>query len=174
MTALASVDLPEPLGPMSACTSPGRTMRSRPLRICLSSAWTWRFSILSSAILSLTSDGLRGGDRDGPVLARREGDELGQGRAGERLHDAAVDARPQQLRGAAVAAVGRMRAEDPPVAAVVHEALHRGDDALEGEDHLVHRERRGVACKPVAAVRPTGAVDEAGLAQQRDDPLEVG
>src|SRR5919199_1375182 len=101
MTALASVDLPEPLGPMRACTSPGRTMRSRPLRICL-----------SSAILSLTSDGLRGGDRDGPVLARREGDELGQGRAGERLHDAAVDARPQELRGAAVAAVGRVRAED--------------------------------------------------------------
>src|SRR5919199_4682924 len=97
MTAFASVDLPEPLGPMSACTSPERTTRSRPLRICLSSAWTWRFSILSSAILS--GHWLGGGDRDGRLLACGEGDELGQRGAAERLHDAAVDARPQQLGG---------------------------------------------------------------------------
>src|SRR5438046_2993839 len=31
--ALARVDLPEPLGPLRACTSPGRTVRSTPLRI---------------------------------------------------------------------------------------------------------------------------------------------
>ena len=50
MIALASVDLPEPLGPMSAWISPGRTVRSSPLRICLSPTATWRFLISSSGI----------------------------------------------------------------------------------------------------------------------------
>ena len=36
MMALASVDLPEPLGPIRAWISPSRTVRSTPLRICLS------------------------------------------------------------------------------------------------------------------------------------------
>ena len=39
----ASVDLPEPLGPMSAWTSPGRTTRSTPWRISTPSALeAWR------------------------------------------------------------------------------------------------------------------------------------
>ena len=36
MIALARVDLPEPLGPISAWNSPARTCRSTPLRICFS------------------------------------------------------------------------------------------------------------------------------------------
>ena len=53
MIALASVDLPEPLGPMSAWISPLVTVRSTPLRICLSSAWTWRLRISRSAMVSV-------------------------------------------------------------------------------------------------------------------------
>jgi hypothetical protein len=45
MMTLASVDLPEPLGPMRAWISPLLTLRSRPFRICLSPAWTWRSRI---------------------------------------------------------------------------------------------------------------------------------
>src|SRR5690349_18216569 len=137
MTAFARVDLPEPLGPMSAWTSPDRTVRSRPLRIFLSSAWTWRFSILSSAILS--SGGWGGSDRDGRLLACGEGDQLGQRGAAERLHDAAVDPRPEQLGGTALTAVRAMRAEHAAVAdVIVDEALHGCDHALERDDHLVH------------------------------------
>src|SRR6266545_7226738 len=42
MTVSASVLLPEPLGPMIACTSPLRTTRSIPFRISFPSTFTWR------------------------------------------------------------------------------------------------------------------------------------
>src|SRR6266542_4559745 len=42
MIVSASVLLPDPFGPMIACTSPLRTTRSIPLRISLSSTLTWR------------------------------------------------------------------------------------------------------------------------------------
>src|SRR2546430_11557171 len=42
MTVRASVLLPEPFGPMIACTSPLRTTRSIPFRISLPSTVTWR------------------------------------------------------------------------------------------------------------------------------------
>src|SRR5581483_2528747 len=45
---LVSVLLPLPLGPMMAWTSPRFTVRSRPLRISLSSTDTWRFLTWSS------------------------------------------------------------------------------------------------------------------------------
>ena len=45
-----SVDLPEPFGPMIACTSPAFTVRSRPLRISLPSISTCRFLTSRSAI----------------------------------------------------------------------------------------------------------------------------
>src|SRR3954471_14743944 len=134
MITLASVDLPEPLGPISAWTSLERTSRSRPLRISLSPAATWRLRIDSSAI----------GDShfqwNQRCVAGGELDELGEGRAPHRLHHAALDARPQQLGGAAVAGVGLVRAEHAlaGLGAVVDEAGHRRDDALEGEDGLVH------------------------------------
>src|SRR5689334_17078866 len=111
MIALASVDLPEPLGPIRACTSPERTDRSSPLRICLSPAATWRFLISSSGIQQFSGGGRLGGERD----------EVGQRGLLERLEDAALHARPQQLRRAAVALVGLVRAQHavPGLAAVV-------------------------------------------------------
>src|SRR5919198_2367287 len=130
MIAFASVDLPEPFGPISAWNSPGRTCRSTPLRICLSAAVTCRFLIWSSAMCPL-----RGRDGSGGVGAEArplvELDELGQGRALEGVDDAHLHARPQQPRRAA-AAVLAVRAQHAHVV-VVEEAVHRRDRALERE-----------------------------------------
>src|SRR4051812_10856965 len=43
MRTCASVDLPEPLGPMSACTSPDATSRSTPRRISMPATDACRF-----------------------------------------------------------------------------------------------------------------------------------
>src|ERR671933_296105 len=110
MTALASVDLPEPLGPISAWNSPERTCRSTPLRICLSPAETCRFLISMSAMDLQGSSRSRGS-------GRRELDELRERGALQRADDAHLHARPQQL-GGAVLAVGVVGAEHPPVAVV--------------------------------------------------------
>src|SRR5919199_4758328 len=99
MIALASVDLPEPLGPISAWNSPSRTWRSTPLRICLSAAETCRFLISRSAM------DLQGSSRGS---GGRELDELGQRGALQGPDHAHLDARPQQL-GGAVLAVGMVR-----------------------------------------------------------------
>src|SRR6266508_3761487 len=48
MTVRASVLLPEPFGPMIACTSPLRTTRSIPFRISFPSTLTWRSFTMSS------------------------------------------------------------------------------------------------------------------------------
>src|SRR5688572_9253830 len=89
MTTFASVDLPEPFGPMRAWISPERTWRSTPLRICLSPAATCRFRISRSAMdLQVRFSG--GG----------EADELRERGALQRLDDAHLHARPQELRGA--------------------------------------------------------------------------
>src|SRR4051812_45751577 len=160
MIALASVDLPDPLGPISAWTSLLRTSRSRPLRICLSPAATWRLWICSSAI-----DGHQGGFVGG------EGDQLGEGRAPHRLDHAALDAGPEELGRAAVAVVGLVGAQHTLAVAVVDEAGHRRHGALEREHRLVHRDRLRGAGEAVAAVRAARALDEAGLLQHRHDPL---
>src|SRR5262249_37143163 len=47
----ASVLFPEPLGPMTACTSPAFTVRSRPLRISLSPTTAWR-SLISNIVVT--------------------------------------------------------------------------------------------------------------------------
>src|SRR4029079_18326172 len=183
MITFASVDLPDPFGPMRAWISPLLTVRSRPLRIFLSPAWTCRLRISRSAMCSgpevggskfVWMSGAHGLARRGRDLAALEGDELGEGGLGERRDDAALDARPQQLRGAAVAVVDQVRAQHAPVLRVVHEARHRGAGALQGEDGLVHVDRRGVARQAVPAVRAAGALDEGGLLQQRDDALQIG
>src|SRR5689334_5205031 len=164
MIAFASVDLPDPFGPISAWNSPGRTCRSTPLRICLSAAVTCRFLISSSAMCP-SGSGYRSGD------ARLELDELGQRRALQRADDAHLHARPQQLGGA--------RAEVVPVGAlhaavvVVEEAVHRRDRALEREHRLVHRDLRGGPGQHVAAVGPARGHHQAGLLQERRDPLAV-
>src|ERR1700754_1338322 len=99
MIALASVDLPEPLGPISAWNSPARTCRSTPLRICLWPALTWRFLIWSSPMCPCRSvSGSRYGLRD--VDAARRGtlvelDELGERGALQRADHAHLHPRPQ-------------------------------------------------------------------------------
>src|SRR4051794_18836048 len=133
MIALASVDLPEPLGPIIAWISPERTCRSTPLRICLSPAATCRFLISRSAMDLQVRLRSRGGELD----------ELGQGGPLQRLDDAHLHAGPQQL-GGAMLAVGEMRAQHAGVS-VVDEAVHRRDGALEGEHHRVHRDLLGRA-----------------------------
>src|SRR6266571_4161315 len=58
----ASVLFPEPFGPMMACTSPARTVRSTPRRISRPSTEAWRFFISSMACLRPRSPrGLRPG-----------------------------------------------------------------------------------------------------------------
>src|SRR4051794_40993455 len=149
MMALASVDLPEPLGPMRAWISPLLAVRSTPLRMCLSAAWTWRLRISRSAMRFR----FRGGsDGDGRLGWRRrlrravgEGDELGERGLRQRLDHAALDAGPQQLGGTAAAMVVEVRAQHAPVLGVVDEAAHRCDGALEREDDLVHGDRLGGA-----------------------------
>src|SRR3954454_22968887 len=167
MIALARVDLPEPLGPMRAWISLLCRSRSRPLRICLSPAATWRLRICSSAI-----DGHQGGLGSGS--AGGEGDQLGERGALHRLDHAALDARPQQLGGAPVAVVGLVGAQHTLAVAVVDEAGHRRPRPLERDHRLVHRDLLGGARQPVTAVRAACALDEAGLLQHRHDPLEIG
>src|SRR5215217_5186892 len=162
MMALASVDLPDPLGPIIAWISPERTVRSTPLRICFSPALTCRFLISRSAMKDLQVGGLSG---------VRERNELGERGALQGLDDAHLHARPQQL-GGAVLRVARVRALDA-VLAVVDEAVHRGDRALEREHHGVHRDLLRRAGQHVAAVGAARRADQAGLLEQRGDPLEV-
>src|SRR3954452_24939347 len=123
MIALARVDLPEPLGPMSACTSPERTVRSSPLMICLSPAATWRFLISRSGMEEVSV-------RRGRLMG--EGDELGQRGALQRSQGATRCAGPEELRGAAVAVIVVVGAEGlVPLLGVVDEAGHRRVGALE-------------------------------------------
>src|SRR3712207_2909900 len=164
MTTLASVDLPEPLGPMSAWISPSRTTRSRPLRICLSPTWAWR--------LRISRSGMRSDLHQGFTLG--EGDELGERRALEGLDDAALHAHPQELRGAQLAVVVVRAQHLAALGDVVDEAGRRGDRALGREDDLVHPDVVGDLGEPVAAVRAAGGLDEAGLLEQGHDALEVG
>src|SRR5215217_2953441 len=118
MIALASVDLPEPLGPINAWNSPERTCRSTPLRICLSPAETCRFLISRSAM-----------NLQGVLSGCGEFDELGERGALQGLDHAHLHARPQQL-GGAVLPVGEVGAEHAGLA-VVDEAVHGRDRALE-------------------------------------------
>src|SRR5215211_6502764 len=119
MIALASVDFPDPLGPIRAWIWPFATSRSSPLRISLPSAVTCRFLISRSANSApVVGPGLGGGPGHGPfaVVLVRELDELGERRPGERLGDAALDARPKHLGRAGAARVALVRAQDLPLA----------------------------------------------------------
>src|SRR5688500_16021317 len=123
MITFASVDLPEPLGPMSAWISPLFTSRSRPLRISFSPALTYRFLISRSA--------------NGGRLLVRKFDELRERRLLKCLEHAALDAGPEQLRCAAVPVVDLVGASDV-TGGVAAEAVHRRDWALERLDDLLH------------------------------------
>src|SRR5215212_8334805 len=98
MIVEASVDLPEPLGPMSACSSPLLTDRSTPRRISRSSTRTCRLRISRSA--------------KGSHL---RGYEFGESRVLQRAHDREAHAGPQQLGGATMVRVGLARADDRAV-----------------------------------------------------------
>src|SRR3954449_1659934 len=161
MIALASVDLPDPFGPISAWCSPSRTCRSTPLRICLSPTETCRLRISRSAM-----------DLQGFIRRCGEVDELGQRGALQRGDDPDLHARPQQL-GGAVLAVAAVRAQHAALA-VVDEAVHRRDRALEREHDLVHRDLLRRAGQDVAAMGAARGGDETGALEQRGDPLEVG
>src|SRR4051794_8455723 len=166
MIALASVDLPDPFGPIIAWISPERTRRSTPLRICLSPAATCRLRISRSAM------DLQGRFSIGMPARPGELHELGQGGALQRLDDADLHAGPQELGGAEFA-VGVVRARDAAVA-VVEEAVHRGDRALERQHDGVHRDLLGGAREQVAAVGAARGLEQVVLLEQRGDPLEVG
>src|SRR4051794_8144492 len=157
MIAFASVDLPEPFGPISAWISPLPTDRSTPFKISLSSALTCRSRISISDIgLRLSesgkrSTGLDDGQRGGAGARRgnrhrvgtaRELDELRERGALERLDDAALHPHPQQLRGAGLGTIALVRARYAS-GGHAREALHRRDRALQREHHLVHRDLLG-------------------------------
>src|SRR5690242_6799150 len=179
MMALARVDLPDPFGPISAWIDPLSTSRLTPLRICLPSAVTCRLRISSSAnstpVVRLKFS-LRGGDgggrRDLGVLIR-ERDQLRERGAGKSLGDSALHPRPEQLGRAGVVAVGLVGAGDLALG-IPLEALHRGDRALQSLHHLEHLDLLRRATEAVAAVGAPLALDQAGLAQLRDQVLEVG
>src|SRR3954464_6303458 len=101
MIVEASVDLPEPLGPIRAWISPLLTSRSTPLRISRSSTRTWRFRISRSAICLLR-------DR----LGRGLGNELGKRGVLQRAHDRETHAGPQKLGRAPVVGVRLAGADD--------------------------------------------------------------
>src|SRR3984885_1936953 len=181
MITLASVDLPDPLGPISACTLPFSTSRSRPLRISFSSTRTCRLRISSSANFTHSVSGVSkvwdsGGAGDRGLAAAAgpgELDQLGQRGAGQRLGHAALHARPQQLRRTGAVAVVLVRAEHFALGRLV-EALHRRDLPFQCPDPRVHRDLLGRLRQAVAAVGAAGRGDQARLAQFRDQVLEVG
>src|SRR4051795_12565571 len=156
MMVEASVDLPEPLGPIRACSSPLLTLRSTPLRISRSSTRTWRLRISRSA--------------NGSHL---RGYEFGKGRVLQGAHDREAHAGPQQLGRAPVAGLGFPRADDRPVR-VGGDALDGGDRPLERLDDLGHGDLLGVAGEQVAAARAAPALDQPRLAQAGDEVLQIG
>src|SRR5256885_14615889 len=105
MIAFASVDLPEPFGPIRAWISPFSTARSTPRRMSFSPARTCRLRISSCGIgLPVGCSGSAGLDdrrrRDGRLRVRgartaRELDELGERGALERADDADLHAQPE-------------------------------------------------------------------------------
>src|SRR3954465_10778820 len=156
MMVEASVDLPEPLGPIRACSSPLLTLRSTPLRISRSSTRTWRLRISRSA--------------NGGHLFWNEFGERG---VLQRAHDREAHAGPQQLGRAAVVRIGLSRAHDPPLGGGAA-ALDRGDRALQRLHHLGHRDLVGRPRQQVAPARAPPALAHPRLAQTRDEVLEIG
>src|SRR5215213_6147015 len=111
MMVFASVDLPEPLGPIRAWTWPRSTLRSTPRRISLPSTvtcrfWIWRSAISYGSLLLWSLSGGRAHARPRPGARaagfRRRGAalgelrELGQRRLLEGALDAAVYPRPEE------------------------------------------------------------------------------
>src|SRR3954452_2806673 len=144
MIVEASVDFPEPFGPMSACSSPFETDRSTPLRISRSSTRTCRLRISRSA--------------NGFSYAALLGNEFGKRGVLQRAHDREAHAGPQQLCGAGVVRVGLARADDRAVG-VGGDAFDGGDAPLERLDDLGHGDLVGLARQQIAAAGAAPALD---------------
>src|SRR5688500_6238917 len=149
MTVSASVLLPEPFGPMIACTSPLRTTRSIPFRISFPSTFTWRSLMTRSG--------------NGHFLLCK----IGEGHAVERLRDGRLQLHPHR----ASAAVLLADAVDDRIA--LGGADLRLDRALQSAYDVACGDRRRIARQHVAASRAALAIDQAGFAQDRDKLLEV-
>src|SRR4051812_32515163 len=118
MITVARGGLPEPVGRMRAVGLPLLAGGGGAVRVFLSPAWTCRLRISRSAMCSgpevgvgfwCSWSGVDGLARRGD-LALLEGDELGERGLGERLDNAALHPRPQELCGAAVAVVDEVGA----------------------------------------------------------------
>src|SRR5438093_7989497 len=143
MIASESVLLPEPFGPMIACTEPLSTTRSIPFRIVLPSTLTTRSLISRLDIHTLPRRGCR---------------KLRESHAIESLRDAVLKLEPHSPRSA----VG--------LAHTVQDRLALGgtdlrlDWPLERANHITGRDLARLPGKRVAAARAALAVHEAGLA----------
>src|SRR5438105_3048273 len=153
MIASESVLLPEPFGPMIACTEPLSMTRSIPLRIVLPSTLTTRSLISRLDMHPLPRRGLR---------------ELREGHAIEGLRDAVLQLEPHGAR----AAVGFAHA--------VQDRLSLGgtdlwfDWAFECAHDITGGDVTRLAGQDVTAARSALPVHEAGLAKDGDELLEVG
>src|SRR5436309_2887385 len=152
MIASESVLLPEPFGPMIACTEPLWTTRSIPFRIVLPSTLTTRSLISRLDIHTLARRGLR---------------DLRESHAVEGLRDAVLELEPYGPRSAvrfAHAVQDRL-------------ALSGTDLRLDGPLERSHDVTRGdfarLACEDVTATRAALAVHETRLAKRGDELLEV-
>src|SRR5437870_11263628 len=142
MIASESVLLPEPFGPMIACTEPLSMTRSIPLRIVLPSTLTTRSLISRLDMHPLPRRGLR---------------ELREGHAIERLRDAVLQLEPHGAR----AAVGFAHA--------VQDRLSLGgtdlwfDWAFECSHEISGRDVTRLPRRRATAARAAPAVHESGL-----------
>src|SRR5690606_19982095 len=134
---LPSVDFPEPLGPMMACTSPGFTCSDRPLRMSRPPMEAWRLSILSMVSSRVPCGGSGPWERPRPrwcdALSRPRPLPRESGSA-----DAAFQAHVQQLFRFH-RELHRQLAEDL-LAEAVDDQAHRvflGDAARAAVEHLV-------------------------------------
>src|SRR5436189_2337903 len=148
MIASESVLLPEPFGPMIACTEPLSMTRSIPLRIVLPSTLTTRSLISRLDMHPLPRRGLR---------------ELREGHAIEGLRDAVLQLEPHGAR----AAVGLTHA--------VQDRLSLGstdlwfDRAFECPHDIASGDVARLAGQDVTAPRSALSVHKAGLAKAAAD-----
>src|SRR5687767_8074044 len=150
MTVSASVLLPEPFGPMIACTSPLRTTRSIPFRISFPSTFTWRSLMTRSG--------------NGHFLLC----EIGEGHPVECLRDGRLQLHPD---GAGTAVLFADAVEDRISLGGTDLRLDR---PLQRAHDVARCDRRRIARQHVATARAALAVHEARLAEDGDELLEIG
>src|SRR5712692_11904000 len=149
MIVSASVLLPEPFGPMIACTSPLRTTRSIPFRISLPSTVTWRSLMTRSG--------------NGHFLLC----EVGESHAVERLRDRRLQLHPHRSRPAVLLA----DAVEDGIA--LGGADLRLDAPFQCAHDVARRDRSWIARERAAAPRATLAIHETRFAQYSDELLEI-